>query len=233
VKKAILLIVAAGALSAALATYHLPLEGEWVDELVSDVVSKQTGTASTFSGVSIIHWNRVRFQLLVVADENKNPLIVAGSGSARLEPLALLTKDFDSIDFSAEDVALLEALYRSTPILSWAAGSAFKEPIVADRVRFRATQKNGKLSGRLLGFESDALRLKGGIVMKEGKLEVANVIVAFPPDRVERLPKELRARMIHLPSGWREVRVTFRDNTLTAMGTHGKFFQASWKTKTP
>jgi hypothetical protein len=124
-------------------------------------------------------------------------------------------------------------LYRRSPILSWAAGSAFKEPIVAERVRFRATQKNGKFSGRLLRFDSSELRLRGGVEMRRGKLEIADAVVAFPPDKVERLPKELRARMIRLPGGWREVRVTFRNNLITAFGTHGKFFQASWQTKTP
>ena len=77
------MIFAAGSLSAALATYHLPLEGEWADELVSKVVSTQTKIVATFSGVSIIHWNRARFDLLVVADKG-DPLIVSGSSTCSM-----------------------------------------------------------------------------------------------------------------------------------------------------
>jgi hypothetical protein len=111
---------------------------------------------------------------------------------------------------------------------AWAAGEAFKDPIFVKRLdaRFFSTEEYSE--AHLHAFDSDEMVLAGGVRWDGRKFLKANVFVLLPESRFERVPKELRARMIRRRAGWKGFRVTYAAGRLTVYGHSGPFFTAQW-----
>jgi hypothetical protein len=132
------------------------------------------------------------------------------------------------IVYSVKDVAILEPLYAKLPIISLISKYIFKNPVYLSEMKFVMKTSPAGTSLRILRFYSDEVWVMGGVRFENRKLVRANLLIAVPAASYEKLPKELRARMMRRKEGWRAVRITFGGNVFTAVGPKGPFFRASW-----
>lgn len=70
--------------------------------------------------------------------------------------------------------------------------------------------------------------MNGGAVWKGRTLHKIHARIFLPAELFEKIPKEMRARMIHGPAGWRGLRLIYVKGLFTAVGQSGPFFQAQW-----
>lgn len=224
---AALAAVLAGA-SALAASYFLEIKGPYVDLVASEFATRRLGAPVTMLDVRVRRWSDIRFGLATVSTNDARTLVACGSGRIVLAGLALVKGDFTRARVALRDVALLEDLYRRWSMTSWAAGRAFDDPIFVKRLEATLLVKDEYSEAHLRRFDSDEMVLAGGVRWKGRAFKKANVFVLLPEARFERVPKELRGRMIRRREGWRGFRVTFGAGRLTVYGHSGPFFTAQW-----
>lgn len=227
--EALVALTMAGVLVCAFAlSYFLELKGPYVDIIASDFATRRLGQQVTMLDVRIRHWHDVRFGLSTVTTSGARTLVACGSGHVIFGKLALLKGDFTRARIILRDVALLEELYQHWPMTSWAAGKAFDDPIFVKRLDASFIAKDAYFEAHLRSFESDEMMLVGGARWAGRKFLKAHIFVLLPEARVERVPKELRGRMIRRWRGWNGFRVTYLDGRITVYGHSGPFFTAQW-----
>lgn len=221
---------AVGALLAVIVVFRaFPLRGRWIDDVLSEKISREASIPVRLFESSIESWKEVRFKLLLVESRSKVSWVASGPGRLRL----LSGGPFDPVRtmlLEMKSLAILEDFYRRSSVVAWVSKRAFRDPIYVERLVVRVKQTEAGLSCRILRFDSEEVILRGGFVLKrDGRIAKADLFVLVPGDRFEEIPKEVRARMIRRANGWRGVRVLSDGKSLTVLGTHGPFFRAEWK----
>lgn len=217
-----------------LASFFVVWKGPWMDRLVSKELGQHLGLRIEMEGARIEGWSRLSFDGLKVIGRSGKTFVTSGHGRMRFYGIDLFARRFDRIETELSDVAVMRSLLEKVPVLAWASKDALGRP-----VRIRSVQalmhhgQTGALEVHLTQFDSAELALFGGMQVANRKLLKANALVLLPSDVFERVPKELRARMIRRPRGWRGVRITYNERLLTAWGATGRFFSASWETAPP
>ena len=230
-KQALVVVLIATLMGALLlASYLLPIQGVWLDQAVSAYLTGKINQPVLLVDVKITHWSRMRFGLLTISTHAKKTLIVAGDCTLEWPVAALWKKNFGQIRLRLNHVTLLEDLGKKIPILAWASKEVFSDPILVKRLevvaRFRT---NELLRAHLIRFDSDDIFLNGGMEAQNSKILKADVFLLLPSDRFEKVPRELRARMIKRKDGWRGIRLVFYGHSLVAIGSNGPFFEARWQ----
>ncbi len=227
--EALVALTTAGVLVSALTlSYFLEIKGPAVDIIASDFATRRLGQQVTMMDVRVRHWHDVRFGLATITTSGARTLVACGSGRIIFGEPALLKGDFTRARVILNDVALLEGFYRHWSMTAWAAGQAFHDPIFVKHLEANFAAKEGYSEAHLRAFRSDEMALAGGIRWAGRKFLKAHVFVLLPEDRVERVPKELRGRMIRRWRGWRGFRVTYAAGRITVYGHSGPFFAAQW-----
>ena len=209
---------------------HRFVRGAWIDRALSGALSSETGLQVRLYDVRFPERKpAMQFGILSVLDTKKSKvLFVAASGRA------VLLSEFSSGDpakrfkVRLEDAVIMEDLCRKNPLIDWASRQAFNAPIILKTVGivFKKIQKRTII--RIISCRSEHLLLKGGLALDGTRITKAHFLVLLPEEKFEKVPKEMRARMIHRKGRWRGVRVMYRDNLFTAAGDSGPFFQAQW-----
>jgi len=215
-------IVAAGA--------WLPLKGVWVDRLVSDCLTRETGIRIQLYDCRIVHWRQVRFGLLTITDPHQNKILLAsGSGTIRVRLRSFLGNGAKRLNVWIENIAIMEDLYRKSPLITWASEKAFKDPIFLKSIHLSVKKSGeGDLSLHVLNSDSQNLLLNGGISFHKKQVSKVHALVLLPEERFEEVPKEIRARMIPRKGRWRGIRLIYSKNHLKVVGQAGPFFEAEW-----
>ena len=228
-KKRVAALIALAAIPTAVYfVFETEWRGLWVDELVSAALSRKLGFPVLLMDVRAHHFSEFRFGLMTVGDAAHKTLVASGEGRVFFEPWAFLKNDGNKIHLRLSDVAVLESLYRKSSLLSWASRNAFNDPIFVKRIELFVVEGDGKLDGYVIEFDSEDLKLRGGFNSLNGTVLKANALVLLPEHKFERIPKELRGRMIERSGGWKGIRLVYSEQNLTIVGRYGPFFQARW-----
>ncbi|HTL69820.1 MAG TPA: hypothetical protein VL404_00870 [Candidatus Eisenbacteria bacterium] len=225
----ITLAFAAVLIFAAAFTYYAGLQGPGVDRIVSEIVSRRAGFPVQLLDVHITRWKDVRFGLLSLEAEGGKTLLAAGQGRILFEKVAFVKGDRSRVHLELNDVAILEGLYQKSSLFRWASKDVYSDPIYVSRAELLLIESADAVEAHLTRFDSEDVLLGGGLRMEKGKVVKVNVQILLPEMRFEKVPKELRARMIRRADRWRGVRLEYFRNTLTVFGSGGPVFKARWQ----
>ncbi|GEM_PF-1619075 len=206
------------------------VKGGWLDRAFSAYLTGRTGHKVRLYDVNFPSFAPVvRFGILSVMDSGENKvLFVSGAGRARLLSGAISGNADRRFKVRLEDAVIMEDLCHKSPLIDWASKQAFDQPITLRSIEvFFKTSGSGTVA-RIISCRSDALLIKGGVAFKANRILKLHLLLLLPEERFEKVPKEMRARMIRRKGGWRGVRLIYANNLLTAAGDSGPFFQAQW-----
>ena len=209
--------------------FELP-RGGWLDRGISFAASKLAGVPVRFYDVRISRTlDTVRFGMLSVTDPRDNKILfVSGPGEVRRVSGTLSIRGVQRLEARLEDAVIMEDLCRRSPLITWASQQAFDRPIFLKRVRLVAQKHAERTTFHLLSCESDQLVLNGGVLLRGRQVIKVHALVLLPAEKFEKMPKEMRARMIQRRAGWRGLRLVYSGDFFTAIGESGPFFQARW-----
>ncbi len=199
-----------------------------LDKAISELLTRELEKPVSVVAAHFENWNRLHFDTMTVSSRDRGTLMASGPGQINFYGF-LSRMDHPRIAvYSFKNVAILEAFYKKLPIVSWVSQYIFNDPIYLSEMKFVTTRTESGTSLRILKFYSEAIWVMGGVRFKEKKLMRANLLIAVPNATFEKLPKQIRSRMIKRREGWRAVRITFGGNIFKVEGATGPFFQASW-----
>lgn len=206
------------------------LKGAWMDRAVSYYFSKLAGVKISLYDVRFFRTlTALRFGVLSVSEpDKKNILLASGPGEARVVGGFFIFRGDRRVEIRLDDVAIMEDLCAKSSIIHWATRQAFDRPILIRSIRFSLKENARGTVLRVLSCESDQLALNGGAFLKNRKIKKVHALILLPAEKFEKIPKEMRARMIRRNSGWRGVRLVYCEGLFTAYGESGPFFQAQW-----
>ncbi len=205
-------------------------KGGWLDRAFSAYLTSRTGHKVRLYDVNFPTLGPiVRFGILSVMDQRENKvLFVSGAGSVRLLSGPVLGNANRRFKVRLEDAVIMEDLYHKNPLIDWASRQAFNRPVSLRSIEALFKTSGTGIVARIVSCRSDTLLVKGGVVLKANRILKVHLLVLLPEERFEKVPKEMRARMVRRKGGWRGVRLVYANNILTAAGDSGPFFQAQW-----
>lgn len=209
---------------------HRFVRGVWIDHGLSAYLSRETGLQVRLYDVRFPERKpAMQFGILSILDTEKgNVLFVAGSGRAVFLSEFLPSDQAKRFKIRLEDAALMEDLFRKSPLIDWASRRAFESPISLKSVEIVFKKLRRRTVVRVISCRSHHLLLKGGVALDGARIAKAHFLVLLPEEKFEKVPKEMRARMIRRKDGWRGVRLIYHKDRFTAVGASGPFFQARW-----
>ena len=206
------------------------VRGGWLDRVFSSYLTSRIGLKARLYDVNFsANALAVRFGILSVMDSKENKILfVSGAGSARYLSGPLFGAGNRRFKIRLEDAVIMEDLCRKSPLIDWASRQAFNRPISLKSIEVLFKNVGLRTVARIISCRSDTLLIKGGVVFEGKRIAKLHLLILLPEERFEKIPKEMRARMIRRKAGWRGVRLSFSNNVLTAAGDSGPFFQAQW-----
>lgn len=230
--KSSLLVIAALTLSMGFFIFggYRFVKGGWLDRALSSCLSSRIGLKARLYDVNFsANPSAIRFGILSVMDPKENKILfVSGTGSARYLSGRIFGAGERRFKIRLEDAVIMEDLYRKSPLIDWASRQAFNRPISLKSIEALFKNSGTRTVARILSCRSDTLLIKGGVVFQGKNISKLHLLILLPEERFEKIPKEMRARMVRRKAGWRGIRLSFTNNTLTASGDSGPFFQAQW-----
>lgn len=203
------------------AGFFIPVSGEWVDPLVSRLLSRELGIGVRCVNARIVRWSKVYFNQMTVGVKPEEMLLESGSGEIYLHTPPFLIFRLNDIRFTQHIGSY--GFIASLPIAKGLQGELTIQ-------RFTAGLSGQKEKGFLHLFEcdSDHFKLKGGVKWGGGRVMKAHLYLSLSPEKTKKLPKEILRRMIPREKGWVAVRIVYGQNKLVLAGPNGPLFQAKW-----
>ncbi len=200
----------------------IPMRGEWLDRMVSLVLSEKLGLESHCVNARIIRWSEISFERMSVGHDFRNALLESGEGEIRPGPRPFLV-------VSVKDIRLFQGALRNSFLASLPISKGLQGEFLTHRVT--ALWSGNHLSGvvHLLECVSDDFQLRGGAKWDNGHLIKAYFYFSLSPDKSKKIPISISRRMIPLKNGWVGTRIICTPNELTLAGLRGPLFQARWQ----
>ncbi len=217
------------AASTAALSYYAGVEGAFVDAAASESVSRALDLPVRLLEVRVDRWSDVRFGMMTLDNPGQKTLVACGPGRARFDGLPLVKGEERRVRLRFEEVAILEEVFKGSALISWASKQAFTDPIFVQRLDAVVRYDSESAEIHVTRFESEDITILGGVRFLAGRIAKANVLVLLPKNRFERVPKEIRARMIRRSDGRHGVRLVYAGGYLTVVGAKGPFFKVQWK----
>lgn len=146
---------------------HLPfrLEGEWVDQALSDTLSEKLGCKVRLQDARFPNWKEVTFGLLEIRNTEGKLLMSADSGAVRLRRLAIRKDGFCETEINLEGARLTREYYgKVEPVRFWS--RFLRKTLSLKRFEALILQNDEYTAVQVLDCRSDDVKLEGGVVFE-------------------------------------------------------------------
>ena len=227
---ALILILSAALGGVAAAGYFWTVRGPWLDSVFSSALSQRLGWEVECKNVRMARWSRMDFDSATVKSGPKDTLAKTGAGAILFQssPLNLIGA-VTRTNLDLKQISLAEDFGGNTPFASSLPEGLIKSPLNVDEASVIVAKHDKLTNIHLIRFVSEGVVLRGGAQVKEGRIVKAHAIILFAGDRFNRLPEEIRMRMMRRQNGWQGFRFVYGQNVLTVMGAQGPLLKAQWK----
>ncbi len=161
-------------------TYCGPIQGDWVDQALGQVLSKKYSQTVQVQKARITHWSDIQFQSLKVFSKKNDLLLSATSGRIRLKSLRLWKNPGFETEIDLKGVAFSKHYYQNTdkfkPWIYW-----MKKPVYVDKLRIDVVQGQGLTAIKILECVSRDVVLSGLMVIKQAKIMQDDIFVTLSP----------------------------------------------------
>lgn len=210
-------------------SYWWVIQGPWLDQATSLLVSKKCHVSVHIKNVRVLRWSNIRFDSLVVVSGRGEQWINTGRGEIEFDPLSFLSKPPPVVRVHLERVIVLRDFYKEGLAISFIPPKWLETSSVIDEVRLRVSKNELLTSIRILQVRSPSVGLRGGIQFEGKQIVKMNLFISASEEALRRLPGMLRSRLFGISGGWQGARIVYCKNTVTAIGHSGPFFKFRWQ----
>ena len=161
-------------------TYCGPIQGDWVDQALGQVLSKKYSQTVQVQKARITHWSDIQFKSMKVFSKKNDLLISASSGRIRLKNLRLWKNPGFETEIDLKGVAFSKHYYQNTdkfkPWIYW-----MRKPVYVANLRIDVVQGQGLTAIKILECVSRDVALSGHMVIKQAKIMRDDILVSLSP----------------------------------------------------
>ena len=161
-------------------TYCGPIQGDWVDKALGQILSKKYGQTVQVEKAKITRWSDIQFQSMKVFSKNRNLLISASSGRVRLKSLQVWKNPGFRTEIDLKGVTFSRHYYQNAdkfgPWVYW-----MTKPVYVTNLKIDVIQGQGLTAIEILHCVSRDVVLSGGMVIKQAKILQDNILVSLSP----------------------------------------------------
>ncbi len=229
IKKIILGFLAGGSL-VFLAGFVVTFQGRWLDSIVSQGIGWSLKSEVRCTHVKIRRWSEISFDSLTLYPSRPEKNLTAGPGKIRFRWRFPLLRANTGIAVELVRVEAAKDYLSRLPLLSAWVHEQPKKYFSIEALGVCVIRKKPLTTFHVYRFHSKEIGLKGGLRLKNGRIQKFHVNILLSGDLARKLPSDIRRRMIQRPDGWAGFKVTFQNQMLVVTGHSGPALKAQWQT---
>lgn len=161
------------------------LQGRWVNDAVSQALSREYRLNITVANVKIDLWSTISFDSLEVRSKEGKLFMNSGSGTIRLQKLGLGRHRTFQAEINLKDLSLAKDLYRRSPYSKpW--GYLMHRPLHIKNMRINVARSKKRTLITLTECRSQDIILAGSILLEKADVVKDDTFVAFTPRMILR-----------------------------------------------
>src|SRR3989338_2056552 len=212
-----------------LASFWVPWEGAWADDLASGFLSRKFGIRIQCRQARIRHWTDLSFRSIIITSDNARPFVSSGPGQISLGSFRSSKGPLSEIRVELHQVSLAKDFSSKIPVLSAFLTDAREEAVSLDTLKLSLLERKAFLTIHVLKCESKGLQVKvGAQYLSQRKITKAHAAVSLSRPLLERLPLAAQARLVGSSQTWGQLRFVFCKQTLAVFGGGKPLLKAQW-----
>jgi hypothetical protein len=206
----------------------VPIRGSWLDRGLSRWLHHKLSADIRLGQVQFKHWNTVSFESLKAISKNGTQCLSSGRGRLSWKGLPWSKNSKSEADLYLIHLMISPEMYKKIPVAAISLSKFIDSPALIEKISIHVRQEKQNRMVRITEYLSQDFTLRGGWKFEHNKLTKAHLLILLPNNGLEKLPRQLRTRLLSRGENGKGARLVFQKNTITVFGRTGPLMRAQW-----